>query len=62
MQNQRRADRPLRKLSGDELAGKGQPNAVRVSLGAASGRAELVRALEILSTALKSSAAGTSIV
>jgi DNA-binding transcriptional MocR family regulator len=40
----------------------GQPNAVRVSLGAASSRAELVRALEILSTALKSSAARTSVV
>jgi DNA-binding transcriptional MocR family regulator len=42
--------------------GEGQPNAVRVSLGAASSRAELVRALEILSTALKSSAARTSVV
>jgi DNA-binding transcriptional MocR family regulator len=38
------------------------PNAIRVSLGAASSRAELVRALEILSTALKSSAARTRVV
>jgi DNA-binding transcriptional MocR family regulator len=41
---------------------EGQPNAVRISLGAASSRAELVRALEILSTAPKTSAARTSIV
>jgi DNA-binding transcriptional MocR family regulator len=38
------------------------PNAIRVSLGAAASRAELVRALEILSTALKSSAARTRVV
>jgi DNA-binding transcriptional MocR family regulator len=38
------------------------PNAIRVSLGAASSRAELVRALEILSTALKSSAARIRVV
>jgi DNA-binding transcriptional MocR family regulator len=35
---------------------KTQPHAIRVSLGAASSRSELVRALEILSTALRSSA------
>jgi len=33
-----------------------QPNAIRVSLGAARSRAELVQALEILATALQSSA------
>jgi DNA-binding transcriptional MocR family regulator len=33
-----------------------QPNAIRVSLGAARSRADLVRALEILATALQSSA------
>jgi DNA-binding transcriptional MocR family regulator len=38
------------------------PQAVRVSLGAASSRSELVRALEILAAALKSSAAGGRIV
>jgi DNA-binding transcriptional MocR family regulator len=38
------------------------PNAIRVSLGAAASREELVRALEILSTALKSSAARTRVV
>jgi len=37
--------------------GESQPNAIGVSLGAASSRAELVRALEILAAALKSSAA-----
>ncbi len=42
--------------------GESQPNAIRVSLGAASSRAELVRALEILATALKSSAARTRVV
>jgi DNA-binding transcriptional MocR family regulator len=39
-----------------------QPHAIRVSLGAASSRAELVRALEILATALKSPAARTRVV
>jgi DNA-binding transcriptional MocR family regulator len=39
-----------------------QRHAIRVSLGAASSRAELVRALEVLATALKSSAAGLRIV
>ena len=39
-----------------------QPHAIRVSLGAAASRSELVRALEILSTALRSSAAGTRVV
>ena len=39
-----------------------QPHAIRVSLGAASSRAELVRALEILAAALRSSAANTRIV
>ena len=39
-----------------------QPHAIRVSLGAAASRSELVRALEILSTALKSSAARTRVV
>ena len=34
-----------------------QPNAIRVSLGAASSRSELVRGLQILATALRSSAA-----
>lgn len=33
--------------------GESRPNAVRVSLGAASSRAELVRALEVLATALR---------
>jgi DNA-binding transcriptional MocR family regulator len=35
--------------------GDSEPHAIRVSLGAASSRSELVRALEILSIALKSS-------
>ncbi len=39
-----------------------QPHAIRVSLGAASSRSELVRGLEILNTALKSSAAATRVV
>jgi DNA-binding transcriptional MocR family regulator len=39
-----------------------QHHAIRVSLGAASSRAELVRALEILATALKLSAAASRIV
>jgi DNA-binding transcriptional MocR family regulator len=39
-----------------------QPNAIRVSLGAASSRAELFRALEILAAALKSSAARARVV
>jgi DNA-binding transcriptional MocR family regulator len=39
-----------------------QPRAIRVSLGAANNRAELVRALEILSVALKSSAGGPRVV
>jgi DNA-binding transcriptional MocR family regulator len=39
-----------------------QPHAIRVSLGAASSRSELVRALEILATALTSSAASTRVV
>src|ERR1700756_5787147 len=39
--------------------GEHQPDAIRVSLGAASNRAELVRRLEILAAALKSSAART---
>jgi DNA-binding transcriptional MocR family regulator len=39
-----------------------QPHAIRVSLGAASSRSELVRALEILATALNSSAASTRVV
>jgi DNA-binding transcriptional MocR family regulator len=38
------------------------PHAVRVSLGAASSRSELVRALEILAAALKSSAARTHVI
>jgi DNA-binding transcriptional MocR family regulator len=38
------------------------PNAIRVSLGAASSRAELVRALEVLATALRSSAARARVV
>src|SRR5882724_5258981 len=37
--------------------GESQPDAIRVSLGAASSRVELFRALEILATTLKSSAA-----
>jgi DNA-binding transcriptional MocR family regulator len=39
-----------------------QPNAIRVSIGAASSRYELVRALEILATALNSSVGPTRIV
>jgi DNA-binding transcriptional MocR family regulator len=39
-----------------------QPHAIRVSLGAASSRSELVGALEILAAALKSSAARTRVV
>jgi DNA-binding transcriptional MocR family regulator len=39
-----------------------QPRAIRVSLGAARSRAELVRALEILAAALKSSVAATRVV
>jgi DNA-binding transcriptional MocR family regulator len=39
-----------------------QPHAIRVSLGAAVSRSELVRALEILAAALKSSAAATRVV
>jgi DNA-binding transcriptional MocR family regulator len=39
-----------------------QPHAIRVSLGAASSRAELVGALEILGAALRSSAARTGVV
>ena len=39
-----------------------QRHAIRVSLGAASSRAELVRALEVLATALKSSAARIRVV
>jgi DNA-binding transcriptional MocR family regulator len=39
-----------------------QHHAIRVSLGAASSRAELVRALEILATALNLSAAASRIV
>jgi DNA-binding transcriptional MocR family regulator len=39
-----------------------QPHAIRVSLGAASSRSELVRGLEILNTALRSSAAATRVV
>jgi hypothetical protein len=39
-----------------------QPNAIRVSLGAASSRAELFLALEILAAALKSSAARARVV
>jgi DNA-binding transcriptional MocR family regulator len=42
--------------------GEGQPHAIRVSLGAASNRSELVRALEILATALRSPAATTRVV
>jgi DNA-binding transcriptional MocR family regulator len=42
--------------------GETQPNAIRVSLGAASSRSELVRGLQILATALKSSAATTRVV
>jgi DNA-binding transcriptional MocR family regulator len=38
-----------------------QPHAIRVSLGAASSRAELVRSLEILAAALKSSADRTRV-
>jgi DNA-binding transcriptional MocR family regulator len=37
--------------------GESEPNAIRVSLGAARSRAELVQALEILATALQSPAA-----
>jgi len=40
----------------------GQPNAIRVSLGAASSRSELVRGLDILAAALKSPAAATHVV
>jgi DNA-binding transcriptional MocR family regulator len=39
-----------------------QHHAIRVSLGAASSRAELVRALEILAAALKLTAAATRVV
>jgi hypothetical protein len=39
-----------------------QPHAIRVCLGATSSRSELVRALEILAAALKSSAARTRVV
>jgi DNA-binding transcriptional MocR family regulator len=39
-----------------------QPQAIRVSLGAASSRSELVRALEILATALRSPAARPHVV
>jgi DNA-binding transcriptional MocR family regulator len=39
-----------------------QPNAIRVSLGAARSRAELVTALEILAAALRSSAAQTRVI
>jgi DNA-binding transcriptional MocR family regulator len=39
-----------------------QPHAIRVSLGAASSRAELVRGLEILAAALRSPAAVTRVV
>jgi DNA-binding transcriptional MocR family regulator len=39
-----------------------QPNAIRVSLGAASSRAELVRGLEILAAALRSPAAAIRVV
>jgi DNA-binding transcriptional MocR family regulator len=39
-----------------------QQHAIRVSLGAASSRAELVRALEVLASALKSSAARMRVV
>lgn len=39
-----------------------QQHAIRVSLGAASSRAELIRALEVLATALKSSAARIRVV
>jgi hypothetical protein len=42
--------------------GESQPNAIRVSLGAASSRAELVRALEILAAALKPPAARARVV
>jgi len=42
--------------------GDNQSQAIRVSLGAAGSRAELVRALEILGAALRSSAAVTRIV
>lgn len=38
------------------------PHAIRVSLGAASSRSELARALEVLATALKSSAATSRVV
>jgi len=39
-----------------------QPHAIRVCLGATSSRSELVRALEILATALKSSASRTRVI
>src|SRR5262245_57773461 len=42
--------------------GETSSHAIRVSLGAASSRAELVRALEILAGALKSSAVGSRVV
>jgi DNA-binding transcriptional MocR family regulator len=42
--------------------GESQPDATRVSLGTASGRVELFRALEILATILKSSAARARVV
>ena len=39
-----------------------QPHAIRVSLGAASSRSELVRGLQILAAALRSSAAVTRVI
>ena len=42
--------------------GETQPHAIRVSLGAASSRSELVRGLEILAGALRSPAAVTRVV
>jgi DNA-binding transcriptional MocR family regulator len=38
------------------------PHAVRISLGAASSRCELVRALEVVAAALKSSGARTRVI
>jgi hypothetical protein len=38
------------------------PHAVRISLGAASSRRELVRALEVVAAALKPSAARTRVI
>ena len=49
-----RHDRPIRR--------KAAPHAVGISLGAASSRRGLVRALEVVAAALKSSAARTRVI